>query len=646
MVSVYLDGILIKDTPKFKDAKETIYLDDSLKAWIVKYNDFPIEFWGDGFVYLKGLKKTYGYNYKVSVKIVVSTDSGEAGFGDILYSEIPLTDLVILHTQNKATVKFITQDFQGKIQTNGDVDVSLLNVEKSINGVDISAVTPPQLNIQLFDAATGIHDGNDRYGVSLQDAIKFLLYYITDGTLDYEDNFFTDADNELATKYGLLTTREMRLYDHEDGYAVISNFNTVMQNAFKLFNCWWYIDYTERRPKFVLDSYRRIYGVQDIVEVPLVKNIEESFYQPNFFTDIKIGSPQFRNPVPADNSYIKYIYGFTHREENFHGKNNTLINQTFDLLSDWLFEHNLIQFIWDAPTVDIYDGSVFVIETDEDGLAIPYEYELLEGDPYRRYNQTILNYYRLARFKLPVNVGFDSGSVNDNFEATLSADLPTTSLGAIMPVEFDNELSDPNNNYDPVTFQYTAPVTGNYGFAIDMRAQVSGLTSGNEYRYRLRLYQRYASGTFKTMRLSDSFHVTSNTGAEGFQFLFSFNMLMNATDTMEAWLDVLTLGGGASTAYIMKDVSKFYTTYVQNQGGLIQAETNIKNYYGSILKIENYNIPLNTWKQLRRKPILDLRVTKHGGYYAICKIKEIERDILTGQCGTFDLITKGDQIVL
>jgi hypothetical protein len=655
MISIYIDNILLRDTPELTGLRESITLDEALNAWVVTYTDFPIDFYGDGFNYIKQKKNEVGYNYKFSIQIVINPDSGSTSGGDVLLAEIPMTDVKINHTELKATCKFINVNFEGQIKTNSEIQVSLREVAKSIDGVDISAYTPTTLGLRLFDPADGTHDGNPRYGVNLIDAIRFSIKYITNDAIDFVDNYFSTEWPTL--EFCLVKGRELRLYTHDEGDKPVASFTELMQNAYKLFNVWWYIDYTTKKPKLVLDSYDNIYGSQEIVRMDYILDMNESFYQAGFFTNIEVGTKVYIQPIPLNTEYLPFINGFTHQLETFSGRNSTLINKKLDLVSDWVMDHNLIAFIFNNPGVDTWDNYMFLVECENTGAlideAVPYTYGLTELAVERRYNENLLNYNRLSRFTLPIDVGFDTGLSNDNFTATSSTDASATGSTSIFPIPFDTIITDPGGNYDTGGYQYKVPLDGNYGFNVKIQLVISGLSPGACHTFRLRMNPRYSGGTLKPFA-EKVYTFNSNSGPEGFTLTLGKNFFLLNGDTVEAVLISQPAGGACApgsvstttTTYtILHEVSTFSTSYVQNEGGLVVSETSINDYFGSIIEFDTYCIPLNDWKKLKSRPILDIRVSTADERYAITKIKSIERDIVTSETDT-KLITKIDLIGL
>lgn len=648
MISVLLDGTLLRQTPDLGDLAEIIELDGDIKTWVQRFDDVKLVFVGDGYNYIKLKKDQNGYNYRINVEIRITDSDFGGGSGDSIRGWINLTDIKIDHTTQTIEASLVEYFFEGAIKQNIKVESYLREVWKSINGVDIAAYAGDTIGLRLFNPADGVHDGNHRYGVDLFSAIQFMVKYITDDEVDFRDDY--SNINWPSTRFCLIKGRELRLYEHDDADKPQASFYDLITNAYKIFNVWYYIDYSTYKPVFVLDSYDNIFNNQQTsTTLPYMRNIKEEFNQKDFFTDIKIGTKKYIPPAvnpsnPDFPEYLPFISGFTHHEESYHGKNNTTIQQPLNLISDWIMDHNIITKIWNLPDNDEYDDEYFLIECTNVGVvddeADAFTYGLLEADTERRYNENLLNSNRLARFSLPVDIGFDTGVVNDNFRATLTGDVTGTSI----PLPFGTETLDPNNNYDAASYHYTAPTTGNYGFNIRLFFVIDGLLPGYQKKFSIILFQRYTSGTTKTFKVK-SVTFTTNTGPEGVEVLFSANMFMASTDTMRAHLIVDIGGNSGSSHTILGTFSEFYTTYVQNQGGLlVNAEANIRNYYGSKLSFE-HSIPLSTWKELKNNPIQDIKITKEDDRMAIGKIQSFKRVIKTGKT-TCELISNGGRIGL
>lgn len=648
MIQIYLDGNLIQDTPEFGELKEVIELDKDLKSWAQHFDETQLTFYGDGFNYIKGKKDEFGYNYRIDVQIVVTEDSGSVGYGDVIKGYIYLVDAEIEHTKRYVEVSLVELYNEGTIKQNHKLKFNLFNGgTNSINGVDISTSVAPRAFLKVFDPADGTYYGTTHYGVEIVDALKWMVAYISDNGVGFRDEYF--AANWGDHKFALTKGYELRKGDH----TVIvqeSLFNT-MANLYKIFNIWWYIDYSTLKPTFVIAHRSEIDNNPETLTIPYVKNIKESFYEENFFNAVEIGTETYILPPTADDYWLQFVNGFTHHYEKFNGRNNTLIDQTLDLVSDWVMDHNVISQVVKNGSTE-YDDRVFFIEYDNNGFltdeATQYTYGNLESDTRRLYNENLLNYNRLRRFDLPLDLGFDSGdgSVDDNFEATGSLIFSPALPYVASPFEFDTEVSDPNNNYNPTTFRYVMPsgVPGNYGFYAGFKIAISNLDPLGTANANIEIFLRhyYPSGTLKQVA-QKTYNINKNSGPEGITIFVDRNFILAEGD----YVDVLFETVGSTGTYdleIRGPECVFKTLYVQNQGGLVTGDANIRAYYGSLLKFGRH-INLQDWKTLKNNLIQNIIVSKADGRIAETKIKKIERVIKTGKA-TFELITKQARIGL
>ena len=652
MVQLFkLDDLVIKDIPALGNLKEVIEMDNDLKSWSQHFDETKLRFYGDGFKYLKSLKDQYGYHRKVSVTISLTEDDGLVGFGDVIHGNIYLTDITIQHTQNYIEVELIEVYSEGLIKQNQNADVNLFNVFKSINGVDISAYAPPRVFLHPFDPDGGSLYGTSHYGVNLVDALKFLVKYTTDDKLDFRDDYF--LDNWGTHKFCVINGYELRTGDHK--VIVKGNLQNLLEEAWKIFGIWWYIDYSHYKPVFVIDSYQNITAQSNGQIMENVRGIKESFYQENFYNSIDIGTKTFILPPDSSTYWLKFFNGFTHHLETYNGRNNTMIDQKLDLVSGLVMDHNVITEVVKAGS-SLYDNEVFLIECDNTGFltdeATQYTYGNLETDTRKLYNENLLNYNRLSRFDLPINLGFDSGSTDDNFEASGSSDYTNDDSPAInlIPYPYDTEISDPNSHYDPTLSKYVCPTgaPGNYGFYMSLQFVVNDIGTADCVQVTFYFKQYYASGTLKYSH-EKNVYFSNNTGSEGELIFFNKNILLAEGDYIIPNVrvnDVCPDGtsGGTSNITIKGSESFFKTLYVQNLGGLVNGEADIKAYYGSKIEFKK-NISLAQWKRLKANMIQDIKVTKSDGRMALTKASKISRKIISGEAQV-ELITKTSKLSL
>lgn len=664
MISLYLEDTLIKDTPDFKDIEEVIEMDMELKAWIHKFGDLKLTFYGDGYNYIKALKKQYGYNYRIEFTIVVSPDDGSVGEGDVIKGYIYLTDVEFEHTKLSVTAPLIEVFFEGTIKQNQKSLIYFDGLQKTLNGLTLDDV-PVEDSVEMFKPLDGSALFNVD-GIELVSAIQSAIGYITDNGVTFQDNYFGATFGKY--KYLLVNGNQLRTQDTSlTKIKTAESFQNLMEQVFKLFNVWWYIDYSTIKPTFIIDHYDAIVATTGGITMPFVKNMRESFNEESFYTSLRIGSEKTqRPPFLVYTEYLQFINGYTHHEESYSAKNNTMIENEFNLVTNWIIDHNILQHLLvDSPNDPQYDEFNFLIQYDNVlAQATPFTFANIEADTRRLYNEGLTNVKRLDRFTLPIELGFDLGITNNNFEANISTDTVYSAVTAvaITTLPCDAEILDPNNNYNNATFRYTCPATiiGYYAFEAWIQCIFSGIPAPTVtvpypcVRIQMTLFNKYASGTTKQSKIQ-SLYITHNSGSEGEQQKVFENFFLNVGDYVYATYSMQSgqLIGGinffASPTFnfdlqIVGAESVFKTAFVQNQGGTILTSSEIRNYHGGLINYE-HNIDQSTWKTLKRNSIQSIVCTTQDGRMAETKIKNIKRNIKTGKT-TLELLTKEGKVGL
>lgn len=655
IATIKLDGITIRETPaNIKELEEIIELDKSLKTWVQRFNDVSLTYYGDGFKYIKGLKDQFGYNKRIEVEISISEDTGLSGIGDVIRGFHYLTDIEIQHTDDYVKVPLIEVFFEGTLKQNQNVEVTLIGATSSLNGVDISTYTPLSTDLELYDPEDGTYQGVTNLSVNAVTALRFIVAYISDDTVGFRDDYFTATWG--ANMFNLATGYELRTHDGTS-YPKAS-FNYLITNLYKNFNVWYYIDYSTFKPQLVLDTYQNILAKAGTVGFEAVRRIKESFYEDNFYNVVEIGSRTQQDPVTVDDYWLKFFNGFTFHFEKYEAKNNTMINRTLDLITELVIDHNVITRLIKLNVTD-YDNQLFMIESEFGGLGMnpakQYTYTQLQSSTAFKYNENLLNYNRLVRFDLPIDLGITNpGTVNDNFLANLGADIFDTISASfpltLIPTPYDNEVSDPNNNYDPALYRYYFPVDGTYGFYASIRAIVTNMPDpgiGSVTCF-ARIVHKYNDGTVRGIKVKN-FTETNNSGADGFLFYIDGSFAGGVGDYVEIQWHISSglFVGTTDTTYDLQIVgaeSEFKTLFVQNQGGIIAPLAAIRTYYGSKLEMDKF-IGLTQWKSLKNDLVQDITVTKGDGKLAIGKVSRIARNIMTGK-SKIELIGKSDKIGL
>lgn len=150
------------------------------------------------------------------------------------------------------------------------------------------------------------------------------------------------------------------------------------------------------------------------------------------------------------------------------------IDNTLDLVSDWIIDSNVIQDVFTNGNTG-YDDDIFFIMCDFDtSVAVQTDVFGTGGAPLF-YNDFLRNANVAQRWLggIPNSIALYLGDGNDEFRASVNAEIlhlvtVTAAPAFIDPLEFQNDFTapnfDPNNNYSTITYEFTAPATGLYSF--------------------------------------------------------------------------------------------------------------------------------------------------------------------------------------
>ena len=212
-VRISLDGILLADTPEgWNDATIKSKRDNVVKGLFVNYTT-DLTFWGDGFDYLDGVLDD---DYCTTVDILIESDDCNAGEYVVEFiGIIQLTQMTTYNVNQRIIeTKVLDQSYDAKIDNNKSIK-SFVDVGTSKNGEAIVPVTSN--SIAFFDPSadfvTFLPDLREGYRV--YDCFRFIIDYMTDGSVDFKSDIF---DGDYWT-WMLFNGKEIRLV-LDDGFQL------------------------------------------------------------------------------------------------------------------------------------------------------------------------------------------------------------------------------------------------------------------------------------------------------------------------------------------------------------------------------------------------------------------------------------------
>lgn len=418
-VRVSLDGSILANTPKgWDEAKIKTKRDSVVKGLFLSYTT-DLEFWGDGFSYIDSVMDS---NYCQSIDVLIESDDCNAGeweqeyVGVIQLTQISKYDV----TRRIIKTKVFDTSYNAKIDNNKSIK-AFVDVGTSKNGDVIDVVTSHEI---LFFNPSDIFPTylvDPRNGYKIFDCFRFIIDYMSDGTVDFKSDIFEGEYNDWM----LFNGKEVRL-GVGDGLQLEVSFKDLFRELDKKTNLSFAIepnDPGEANP-YRLRLEPTDFFEQDSADVTLenIDGILMSFNKDQLYSNIDIGSKTFEDDVFSTTYPPLNFKAF--KEENYTILGDCNIDKTLNLLSSYIIDTNVIE---DSiiNNEDRYDKKVFIVITD--GLnAVKYkEYD----DPLKEGFNVVYSPFQLTNSGFPLaGVQVNDMAVNMTTGATTSVTIVTTNV--------------------------------------------------------------------------------------------------------------------------------------------------------------------------------------------------------------------------
>jgi hypothetical protein len=450
-VRVTLDSTLLENTPRgWENSKIKSKRDKAIKGLFLEYiTDY--EFWGDGFTYIDNAINT---NYCQTISVLIETDDCNPGVFETEFDGIIQLTKITDYDVDKRIIK--TKIFDAAYDSNISNNKSLkayLDVGTSKNGDTISAVTP--VNISFFNPTANYNSylAPTYEGYRVFDAFKFIIDYMTDGTVGFESSVF-DVGGEFYDWF-LFNGKELRV-SSGNGEQIEVSFKDLFKELDKKCNLSFAIEPTPSGydPEFQLRLEQTSYFEQNdaLSTLENVKDIKMKFNKDELYSDIDIGSDDFNDNV--DLSYPPISFK-SFREENYTVKGQCNIDKTLDLVSKFIIDSNVIEDVVINGS-DKWDKKTFIVVTDGT-KAIKYK-EYLDPVSEGSATATIANKLRDTTADF-VTDGVAIGDMVDNITTGNRANVNT--VDDLNNLSLDTDIMTSGDSYQIRTqpFNYNHPLT-------------------------------------------------------------------------------------------------------------------------------------------------------------------------------------------
>lgn len=495
IISVYLDGNLLKDQPKgIEEIEEVIKRDDDEIGGVFISYDGELEFWGDGFRYIYDKFKQNGYCWIINLQIIDNDNNRELrGLIRISSCEFDLQKYIVrcpIDDDNFGAYIFNNKNIKAK-----------LDVAKSKNGLPIQPATVRSWTLFKPQAQTA---SSNRYGVTYYEAMKFLVAFMSDGKIKFKSDFLQNGievffpPNTYSKKHMVLMRGlEIRKYMNNDESVVTTSFQEAFDNLRKLYPVLFGIEIDSNGDIYLrIEKEEYFANTQNSLVIDYQDDLILSFDTYKLYSHVKIGSGKVANykqdASPQIHSFppIRFLQ---FQKEEYHLQGLCNIDKAKDLELTYITDHNIIEELVETNTNNSsYDNDIFIIEcwnnTPGNKEAVRYN---LPPINFYIYNLDLSNRKVLERFGFAGNLAFYQSNIDTKFKAERPTDsifyavsrysanaqpneTPYVILSGGSPpipiplekIQYPNEIYDNANSYNNTLYEFVVPTNGYYTFEV------------------------------------------------------------------------------------------------------------------------------------------------------------------------------------
>jgi hypothetical protein len=486
-----LDNIPVSDAIDWSDLQSSLKRNDELNLLVLDQQG-NITFDKDGYTYIIDKVENDGFCTFVQLNVYDYCEEGSPI--EIVKARLYLSDVTIDEYNCQVQCKITDDSFFALINNNKSIKATV-SAGTSKNGVAITAAESAN-KIEIFEPPS---DSTSRtlYGVRVYEAFRFLIEFMSDGTIGFASNTF---DDDTLWK-GLYITSGYKIrnadqtetpplppFSFAELFKEINNripIGILIENPFT-------------NPVVRIESLDYFYANATTFEFANIEQIKTRFDTQKLYSKVKFEQPNYYDPAsstfPADIKFRGW------KEEEFHVLGQCNIDKTLDLTVDWSCSSN--DFETSMGGNEDYDDKLFLIDavydTDNDAYNVPTNFLGLSPAQYYP-NERLTNAIISTRLLggVPNTIAAFFGNIGDGiFYAYLGASQTYNSSGndVFDPTGFDQTLTNVGGYYDNVTnFRYDAPESGSYNFKCNINIDITAQVSAPVILWQLRL-QRYDVG--------------------------------------------------------------------------------------------------------------------------------------------------------
>lgn len=643
-VIVKINGVQIIETPDGWEQLTTTLKNDKEFKGFYTMMDVALTFYFDGYQLLKTAFDANGYCFSYPIDILRRDETGSyisIFTGTLFFKDIEFTEGVEAFS---AKCQITDNNFFAKIANNKSIKAKIY-VGKSKSGLDI-----PQADywrVTFFNPTTGTYyphlsgagyERNDT-GFRAYDVLRFLIDFMSDGTIVFESDFFSTG---LGTGAMITCGKVPRFTSGAIGSGLTQelfeaafpdlSFEDVFNELDKVYNLGFVAYYNGATPVFKLERYQDLYTETELLTLSNVEKLKRKTASDLLYAKLVTGSEG-----TTDETFLSFpetirFLGFNAEEYAIVQDCNT--DRELNTKNDWILSSNTIEdlLVNGATTAPLtYDSTIILIDTVLDvpniwGDAVQTNW-LDVPSPFF-YNELFNNVNKANRYigSIPNSIAAYLGTVDNSFSADSTAEDPvfpayyTKSVADEKVIKCDNEISDPSGNYDPALFYYSAPTTGVYtffGYSQFELFEYIGFVRADDVQIFIRRTDSGGAPILDTLIATVNIRVDANTSVIG-SVTGSVAVNMDATDRAYLWIKII----GPDIKYRIYPNNKFQCTATVDGGGVYQ-EYDPSNY-PVIRNSFSYPISFKEFRTLQAQPLGLIPFGVFGGKQYRAWIEEIK----------------------
>jgi hypothetical protein len=554
------------DAPENWETVDTVLKRDRTFDGILATYDATVTFYGAAYDYLLSLK-AQGFCSSALLE-VYRTDGYTPTI--IAQGRIFIADCEFKEAQKGVVCKIKDDTFFAKINSNKGIK-TIPSGNLSKNG---STITPAQAYDVLMYDLSNTSLSRTIYSVRVYEAFRWFIDFMTNGTLQFQSDSFNyggEYEGLCITVGSKFSSPIFAQYNTSTPPLTAFSFEDLYKEIKKKIPICFVIQDPFTNPVFRIETIEYLEGNPSAVSFTDIDAITTKFDVQRLYSNIKVGSKTLNSGAGLDFPELINFVGF--KEEDFFTVGECSINNTLDLVSDWLISSNVIQFAL-AGNQD-YDGDLFLLDTlvtdaaNHDGRSINTDY-LDTGFFY--YNELLSNYQTLNRN----NGGFPS-SLARNFNADTDATFQAVTTGLSVSATgnfatiFDAETFDNGNNYNITTYSFTAPFTNVFKFDLqvifDLQTIVAPPLGGVNVVNAVLKIRIYDSGN--VLRQDITIDTTSMFAVNVYTYQGVRSIVMNQDDYAIASV-TFSKAGGSFSGDVLVPNTYFSCVSTGNGSGLVE----------------------------------------------------------------------------